>query len=96
MLFALVVLTTVLRARTFCPGFYSFAVLLVFLPVAFVACAILVRVDAESMCFVTVPASSVEVTICVEEFPIAARQIELPVTFIACLIGPYHSALAVT
>ena len=64
--------------------------LLVFLPVALVACSFDVRVDTVAIGLVIEPLSIIDITVCVEELALTASLVILPITFVASVVGPDH------
>ena len=70
--------------------------LLIFFPVAFVASALYVSIDTESVGLVVHPAAVVDIAICMEELSLSTRLIVLPITLISGIVNPNHVSISVT
>ena len=68
--------------------------LLVLLPFTFVASPLHVGVDSMAIGLVVHPTAFVDIAVGMEEFPLAARLVELPVAFVAGTVNPFPLALA--
>ena len=77
------------------PGFFSLTVLQVVSPVTFILAAVHIVISSESICFVKLPLTIENVTICMVERASPMRTVVLPLALVACAVRPHLCALTV-
>lgn len=94
MLFTLKVLALI--NSTIRPIFKPNAMLLVFIPLAYVLGSVSVRISTLAICFIIQPFSFVDIAICVVQFAMSVSFSGFPLPLIAGAIGPVLLAIAVS
>ena len=78
------------------PIFKPNAMLLVFIPLAYVLGSVSVRISTLAICFIIQPFSFVDIAICVVQFAMSVSFSGFPLPLIAGAIGPVLLAIAVS